>query len=447
MGQTYRSTRFRVLAGLVAAAAGLGFLVATTGGSAAAAAGAGTGSGGSTGNTGSVVAPAPKTVSMLALGWNQVGNLGDVTRFEDVIVQHWYHDVAASVRAQSPGTDVLAYLEVAAVKDQQARFGACPATVTASISPYDDPVPLSYCWVLRNRPQWFLRDAAGQPLRFDDFPSLYAMDVSNPEFRALWTSNAIALVKAGGFQGSFLDDVMINLAHGMSGRIAGMTDAQYADAMIGFMQQVGTSFRQEGLETSANTGADPWNAGDVAKAEVLAASLGNIHREFWIRWGAYCNEPGTRFTDPVSDGNPALSTMLDYQRRLQAKGATVSAADYGHDVATGDDQAAMRYGRASFLLAWDGRSGSSYLYRNCGAADPAAEHWTREMGNPTGAVATQVGGAYQRSFDRGLVLVNPQAGSAVTIKLPKGTYKDTSGATIRGSVTLSPRDAALLVRQ
>lgn len=386
---------------------------------------------------------APKTVSLMALTWDQVPTMGDVTRYRSVIMMNWHHDVVASIHATSPSTQVLAYLDGAATSYKD----TCPATVTDSIPATENPTPIDYCWVLRNQPGWLLRDKAGQPIRFADFPEYAAMDVSNQDFRNLWISNALKIAASGSFDGVFFDDGSLRVVHGMSGRIGSMTDAQYGQAMAAFISQYGDALKAQGLTSMVNLGINAWEPTDLDLATGVAAHVSVVNHEFWSRWGAYCATPQTRFTDPASDGNPTLTSMLEMQRRLQAAGAGVSAMDYGSNTATADDEATMRYGRATFLLSWNGLAGSSYFYRSCGAGDPSSPNWTRELGTPTTGQVTTPEGAYRRDFTLGLVLVNPHASGSLTVRLPSGTFADTQGRTVRGKVTIAARDAALLLRK
>lgn len=94
-------------------------------------------------------------------------------------------------------------------------------------------------------------------------------------------------------------------------------------------------------------------------------------------------------------------TLLhDFQTKLEAQGAHVTGIDYGPTPTSSDAVAAMSYGRASSLMAWDGRPGSAYMFRPCGVVDPANAARTTELGLPTGPRST-INGMWERPFTNG----------------------------------------------
>lgn len=392
---------------------------------------------------------APKSISLLALSSSQVtaSALGSISRYQHIIFQHWHHGLVNRIRTEAPGTQAMAYLEIAAVRYRD----SCPL-VPASIYDEYDSSPLSYCWVKRNHPTWLLKDKQGREVHFYDFPQLVALDIGIQDARNIMFQNAVKYLQDGNFHGAFLDDVMIRPAHRMGdGRdfdLAKYTDQQYGTAMRDYIAQFSSTLRNSGFVAMGNVGADPWTKWQAD----LAVSLSRyviVHREFFSRWGAYCTTSGysPRFTDPASNGNPSLQTFITFRGRVHANGGLVSGADYGSATPTSYDNGTMRYGRGQFLLTWRAVAGETYLYRSCGGNDPARAHWVREMGLPTAAAVHQANGLWRRPFQRGVVLVNATPGTTIRQPLPAGDYVDTFGKTWRGSITVPPRDAALLWRK
>ena len=87
---------------------------------------------------------------------------------------------------------------------------------------------------------------------------------------------------------------------------------------------------------------------------------------------------------------------------------------------------------------WAGLTNSS-PYDNVSVGAPGGAH-------PAYAkVAGTAGGTYlyERSFNRGISLVNPTASSA-TVPLPAGSWTDLDGGTHSGSITLASHDADVL---
>ena len=66
----------------------------------------------------------------------------------------------------------------------------------------------------------------------------------------------------------------------------------------------------------------------------------------------------------------------------------------------------MMYGKASFLLAWNGKGGGFFWQSNSTSIDPWNPAWTTDIGTPT-AARYQVGVGWRRDYSGGTVLVNP----------------------------------------
>ena len=101
--------------------------------------------------------------------------------------------------------------------------------------------------------------------------------------------------------------------------------------------------------------------------------------------------------------------------------------------APGDTQM-MTYGKASFLLDWNG-GGGAFIYQATDGSDPANSAWTASIGQPA-AAKQQVGVGWMRQYTDGVVLVNPDPSNSQTFSLG-GSYLNTDG-TIVTSVTLAP---------
>ena len=384
---------------------------------------------------------APSTLGLLAIANGQVGHLGDVTRYAYVVVQSWQRSVVQGVHARSRSTSVLAYFEAAV-----AQQASCSSSAPPSYAAYDSS-PVSYCWIRRYHPSWFLRDRSGRLLHFNDFPGLVALDIGNASYRALWMHNVISLAKTGAFNGVYFDDVSLWPTHGLAGRIAKYTDTQYSQAMAGFAAYAGDSLRASGLRAVANTGVDPWVGVQAQRAIAIAGHLTAVSQEHWVRWGNYCtSSPGVPFTSPYSSGNPDLATMLNFRRQLQHAGARVFGIDYSAPNLSNSDYSAMVYGRSLFLMAWDGRPGSAYFFRTCGTSDPASPLWTADPGQPTGAMRVDQS-TWMRPFTKGMVLLNPSPSTTVMYVLPLlQTYKTQSGQTVSLVIRLAPHSAVILTR-
>lgn len=143
----------------------------------------------------------------------------------------------------------------------------------------------------------------------------------------------------------------------------------------------------------------------------------------------YYDETATSTRQPRAIG-PAWSQHWDGWARLI--GVAQNAGDdwIGLTKQSCTDTAAMTYGKASFLLEWDGGD-STFIY-TCGTTDPGNSAWTTDIGIPL-AAKVAVGVGYERSYTRGTVLVNPSPSVSQTFAVGGVSYTLAPRATRRSS--------------
>ena len=377
-------------------------------------------------------------IAELSIDTGQMDHLGDTTRYKYVILQEYMYDHVAAIKRANPKTMVLAYLDAAT-----AHRRSCTGTAQRPYAPHDS-FGVNFCYAASQHPEWFLHNSAGARLAYANYPSYMAMDIGNPAYQSTWAKNVIAAVKADGFDGVYMDDVNTYPGHGINGKIAEYTDRAYGLAMASFIATVSADIRSAGLVVGANVAANPWIDWQRADGLDIASHLTAYAREHYSRYGDICGPFSNRFNTTATNGTPPLVEMLNYDMAVQAAGADLLGVDYGYSPATASDLATMAYGRAAFLLAWDGSAGGAYMYRPCGDVDPASAAWTLELGTPA-ATAVLTGAVYQRSYSRGVVFLNPSPDRTVTVSVPDG-YVDAHGARVSGSVEVAPVTALVLRR-
>ena len=176
----------------------------------------------------------------------------------------------------------------------------------------------------------------------------------------------------------------------------------------------------------------------------MAKHLTGVNREHFVRYGDICGPFGERFNNTATNGTPPLSSFLNYTNKLQAQGTKFSGVDYGYTSSSSDDLKAMTYGRALFLLSWNGTAGSAYFFRKCGVNDTALPQWTASLGQPLGGIQTLSNGVMTRKFQGGMVVLNPnRGGSSAKVSVPTGLHT-MSGANADGGVYVAPQTAAIL---
>jgi hypothetical protein len=129
---------------------------------------------------------------------------------------------------------------------------------------------------------------------------------------------------------------------------------------------------------------------------------------------------------------------LNLAGAAQRQGADFFPLQYGAST----DVRTMTYGKASFLLVWDG-TGGGYIFDPVDQADPWHPAWTTAIGRPAGR-RRRIGVGWLRRYTRGVVLVNPNSAKAQTFQLG-GRYV-IRGGVVSGSVTLEPVNAMILAK-
>jgi hypothetical protein len=354
-------------------------------------------------------------LSSMYLNSAQANAMGDTSRYQYVILQDYMYARIPAIKAANPNTKVLAY------KNMVASSSDCSADAHPAQG-------VSYCDAQTNHPDWFLHQN-GQPFTLCEYSYLYWMDIGNAAYQQAWIDNVKASVRSDGFDGVFMDDTNFHPAHCKDGnKLEQYTDDQYGQAMAGFASQVGDAMKADNLLAVANMGANPWTNSEESKALQVAPHLSAFFREHFMHWQSSI---GGRFT------GANWSYVMAQMEAVENSTAYIANT---YPESTTDTQT-MRYGRASFLLAWNGRSDSASQVRPGGNADPYNSEWGADVGTPIGT-RTQAGVAWKRTFSGGIVVVNPDPAQTATVSLG-GSYLNQAGQTIT-SITLASGDAAIL---
>jgi hypothetical protein len=285
-----------------------------------------------------------------------------------------------------------------------------------------------------------LRDRAGRLLVSRSYPSNYVGDVGNPAYQQAWLDNVSRLLRLNGDDGVFIDSLVADLAP-----LAGAEAAKYptarswADAEISFIHTVGKGLRAEGYYVLVNASA--FVPGSSASND------GSSTVSWWRRLAPYVSGLMNEYFEETPDGTNQLRSTgpswrqnwTGWQRLVQV--AQSSGRDFvGLTYGPAGDARRMSYGRASFLLDWNGHGGA-FVYEPTGADDPWDGAWTRDIGRPE-APKQRIGVAWLRRYSGGLVLVNPDASRSQSLVLD-GTYLAPNGGRV-SQVTLPPTTGLVL---
>jgi hypothetical protein len=335
-------------------------------------------------------------------------------RYRLMILQQFDANMIPRLKASNPGLEILMYVDMMS-SDSRDPTGLSDA------AGYDDAA--------LNHPDWFLRDASGNPLVFNDYPTSYVMDVGNKAYQDDGAARISAEAKGDGFDGIFLDDANASLrwviAGGSSACVSYPTTAQWQAAVYSFLSNVAPQLHQAGLLVVANIGGS------------------TITPRLWQTWngpldGAMEESFTNGGTGEDSIENGRWAPKLTHARWSEAN------AKISLDHAVTRTRAVARYALATMLLAARGENlfsaSTGYVREVWWPEYTSAE----SLGRPTGAYRLLRNGVYRREFTNGVVLVNPHERTASRVVLG-GTFSG-SGLDKVTDVSLKPTSGVVLVR-
>lgn len=260
-------------------------------------------------------------------------------------------------------------------------------------SSFDVGVP----WSRANANGWLLRDSSGNLLVNQGYPSNNIGDVGSTGYQQAWLSNVLGFLSAHpGIDGVHIDDVEIDIKD-----LTGVEAAKYptqqawAAAQLSFIAAVGPALKAQGYYVDLN--ATAFVAGDSGSDD------GSLYASWYRQLGPYVSGLSQEYYDETADGSNTLRTTggdwtqnWDGWQQLiavtQSMGVDFVACMHG---AVGDTRS-MTYGKASFLMEWNG-GGGAFIYVTPDNSDPWNQAWTTDIGQPA-AVKQQVGVGWMRQY-------------------------------------------------
>ena len=299
---------------------------------------------------------------------------------------------------------------------------------------------VSYGQALANG--WLLKDAGGKYVMNASY-GRYVGDFGSPAYQQAFVSWALTFLAQNHDRGIEIDDTVCD-AQGLTG---GVYPAKYPnqksweDAQVSFVSTVGDALKARGYYVMVN--ATCFVRGNVGSND------GTLTAAFWRRLAPHvsglCSEYWQQLpTDPsvlrLQGGDDWTHEWEGWQSLIdvaQNAGADFFTDMYGTSTSTG----IMRYGKASFLLDWNGKGGAFRYLADDGNSDPWNAEWTMNVGLPVGP-RYQVGVGWRRDFTAGTAILNPNQKASQQFSLG-GTYFRADGTAVT-SVTLAPGQALVL---
>jgi Hypothetical glycosyl hydrolase family 15 len=327
-----------------------------------------------------------------------------------VVLQSWETKRMQELKARNSGVKVLVY--------KNFSFAAEKKTTSTSTGVSKQEAEAN--------PDWFLKNLAGEPISSDGYKWLWAMDVGNPAYQQRWADNVIAEVQAQGWDGVFLDDVNPTMKYSTDETQVAKypSDAAYSAATESALAYIGPRIQASGKLAIANFAT--WVEYTSTQNNWLKYVSGALD-EMFVKWGRNSGE-GYR-------SESQWTRQLEEVKYAAAQGKQFIGFTQG---SSGETQAA-RFGFGTVLLGTNGTA--SYAF----TPDYTGETWLPEydydLGAPTAAETRDSNGVHRRSFEKGLVLVNPTS-SNQTVSFG-GTYSG-SGLTNATGATMPPKTALVL---
>jgi hypothetical protein len=301
-----------------------------------------------------------------------------------------------------------------------------------------DPTGLTTCVpynVATSHPEWFLKDSSGKVISYPGANgSIFPMDFSNAAYRQECATHAIATAKTGGFDGIFFDEIDARYEFTFpSGEVSTVfpNDTTWQNGLTGELTYLEQQLHANGLLSATNLGGTTFTSG---------------------LWQTWCALSDICFEESWTDGGEGTAQQIgDWANKLaQAQWSETNHKETAlHSYNT--TESGNTYGLASMMLIANGYSNYSVSpsYNQEGMTSSSElifpEYTTAvQLGAPTGAYAKMTNGVYKRTFQNGIVLVNPTASTVPSFALG-GSYTG-SGQTNVTSVSMAPTTGLIMLK-
>jgi hypothetical protein len=290
---------------------------------------------------------------------------------------------------------------------------------------------------------WVLSDANGE-ISCVAYAQNRLADVGSRAFQNAWLRNVQRFLLAHHAHALFIDNVLANVDVWSGGRYPSKypNNAAWENAMASFVSYVAPRLKQHGIYVVAN--ALKFISGDLRTED------GTLDAGWWRRIGPdvsgllsehwqqspldttrmYTNQPGD-WTGHWNGWERLVRVAQDMHRDF-----------FGEQWGQSTNTNLLRYGRASFLLEWNG-SGGAYIFAAYDGVDPVSRDWATAVGQPR-APRQRVGVGWQREFNAGIVVLNPSQTVSQTFRFSR-PYRLPDGSVVT-SVELAPASGLILAR-
>ena len=290
---------------------------------------------------------------------------------------------------------------------------------------------------------WVLKDASGE-IPCPTYPRNRLADVGSPDFQRRWLQNVSRFLHAHRAHALMIDNVLANVDVWSGGRYPQKypNNAAWENAMASFVAYVGPRLKAEGIYVVVN--AFKFIAGDLRTEDAT------LDAQWWRRIGPHVSgllsehwQQSPMDTTRVYTVQPGDWTgHWDGWERMVNVAQNMNRDFFGQQWGQSTDVHLLRYGRASFLLAWNGKGGA-YIFAAYDAKDPGSADWAAPIGKPVDR-RRRVGVGWQRQYSSGVVVLNPSQTVTQAFRFARA-YRSPDGAAVR-EVQVPPASALILPR-
>lgn len=307
----------------------------------------------------------------------------------------------------------------------------------------DDMCPTGVTYAEAAAKGWVLKDGSGE-IACPTYPKNRLADVGSRDFQRRWLQNVLHFMHVHRAKGLFIDNVLGNVDLWSGGRYPQKypNNAAWENAMASFIAYVGPRLKADGIYVVVNAlkfiSGDPRTEDGTIDAQWWRRIGPNVSGLLSEHWQQSPIETTRMYTVQPGD----WTGHWDGWERLVDVAQSMHRDFFGQQWGTSDDVHLLRYGRASFLLAWDGKGGA-FVFAAYDAKDPASGDWAAAIGKPVDQ-RQRVGVGWQRLYSDGMVVLNPSQTVAQTFRFARA-YRTPDGAAVR-QVQVAPASALILRR-
>lgn len=340
----------------------------------------------------------------------------DIARHSDLVVAGaaTFRDHIDAMRAENPDLTVFGYLNGAFAQENEG-------------SAYPEA--------------WYARDAEGNKITSSGWGN-YLMDLNATGWRDNVATRCENWLARNGYDGCYLD--MLGVAPLFPGYLSSepvnsstgtsWTAEQWMNATSAVAARA--SDHNDGkLVTGNGLGSGGRYFRASGGTDVLVDATHGAVPEAFLRSGSW----GVTKYRSESAWKQDVDMITDVESR---GGAALAMTKINRSATQAQKDAWREYALASFYLGTNGGSFFTFHESKSASAITMDHPWERvSIGTPVESYAKR-GGAYQRTFTDGLVLVNPTS-SAVTVPL-SGSYIDLRGISVSGAIALPANSGRVL---